>query len=120
MIAILEYTNIGNIFQDWRIKPVIVQLTDYGTVFTYVTENNEISIAAMLGVMTSAGLFYLYHMADEGPTELIKYIKDANILYNKLLLLEEKVKELALEEKKTPASLPEAPKVKVYKNEKYS
>ena len=36
----LEYIKIGNIFRDWRIEPVTVQLTDYGTVFINNDEYN--------------------------------------------------------------------------------
>ena len=92
----------------------ITPLTAYGLITSVQNDSLTIAFLTALGVCTSAGLFYLYYIKNPELTNLKQSIEEGTMLYHKLLLLNEKVQELALEEMETTASLPEAPKVKVY------
>lgn len=97
---------IAKLCRKLSLAPVFTSLTAYG----FIT-SDEI-LLSLLGAVTSMGLFYLDYIRNGELANLRNIIKESEIIYYKLLLLDEKVQELTLEKKKPIFNLSEAPKVK--------
>ena len=105
---------IANSCRKLTIPFIWAPITYYGIKTSVQNENYMNSRLFLIIGLSSIVLLAKNCLVDNQIENIKEAMEDFVILYYKLLILKERIKELALEEMETTASLPEAPKVKVY------